>query len=992
MALSQTQISQLYVAIFNRASEGEGNTYWQTSSSTDSIADVATQMLATPDAQQYFGSSLDTNQAFIEAIYLNTLNKTPADDQAGIDYWVGQLDAGVSRGQVVSDLVAAVETYADAVADGSADAKTIEAFNQFNNRVEVSNYTADNLQEVPADYATSLNFAEDLTVTADDATVASAQSQVDSLASPGETFTLTTSADTLVGTAGNDTFEGTSATLQAADVIVDQSSTDNDSLNLTLTAVNAAANVSGIENVNVNWDAFGTATVNAVNFKDATVTVSSSKLGYLGNVQVNNAGSNKIVSATDANGSLDVNGATAANVDAGSAKTVTVDGSGTAADNVSAMVTAGAATTTIDVGSATAFVANTVVGGAATTSIEVNGTAGTSDSADITVVNDGTVSAQTAEIETVNITANDGQKVTLADGSLIDDLTVTSAGSVTLVAGSDELTKGALSKGLTNATAGLTVDLTSDGVADLSLVDATFNLKNALAGDLTVATGANIVAGVDLTGNQILVGTGTTDVVNLTLNVDQTSLDVVDATNDVETLNITADAAATETDEEIDVAAMVAKAVTVSGASKVSLAGVNATSVDASALTGAFTLNEAGAANASDITVVGSSTAKNTVTFATDAGDTSYTGGAGEDVVSMAQTAGDSTVVLGNGKNTYTNTTLTDGNAVVLGGTGVDTITVTATDIGANTANVVIQSGDGADVVSLGLAGADENATVDLGAGDDTIKITNATSAGDNLAIDGGAGSDTIDLNGSDLSLGTVTFANVEVIDDSTGTGVVDASELTGQTYTIKGDGNVATKLDVTTAEAGSYDFSGLVIDGTLADGIGGLSVTGNAGNDTIIGTSGNDTIASNGGNDTITGGAGVDSMTAGGGNDKFIFAAGDTGKTAGAVDSIADFNVGGDDSISFGGAVGSATNYAESDLASGAATTVAGAVTQAETLFVGTVQYAYIFNSDVGGGVAGTDAYVVYDADADGTADSVVELTGITGDGSSFAFADVVA
>ncbi|MDY6929979.1 MAG: cadherin-like domain-containing protein, partial [Pseudomonadota bacterium] len=171
MALSQTQISQLYVAIFNRASEGEGNSYWQ---AFDSAPEVATAMLATPDAQQYFGSSIDTNQAFIETIYLNTLNKTPADDQAGIDYWVGQLDSGASRGQVVSDLVAAVESYAD-----STDPATARAYNQFTNRVEVSNYTADNLQEAPDDYATSLNFGAGLIVTDDDATVASAQTKVD---------------------------------------------------------------------------------------------------------------------------------------------------------------------------------------------------------------------------------------------------------------------------------------------------------------------------------------------------------------------------------------------------------------------------------------------------------------------------------------------------------------------------------------------------------------------------------------------------------------------------------------------------------------------------------------------------------------------------------------------------------------------------------------------------------------------------------------------
>ena len=67
MALTQTEVSELYVAIFNRASEGKGNIYWQTNQ--PDMATTATAMLNTDDAKAYFGSSLDTDQAFIELIY-----------------------------------------------------------------------------------------------------------------------------------------------------------------------------------------------------------------------------------------------------------------------------------------------------------------------------------------------------------------------------------------------------------------------------------------------------------------------------------------------------------------------------------------------------------------------------------------------------------------------------------------------------------------------------------------------------------------------------------------------------------------------------------------------------------------------------------------------------------------------------------------------------------------------------------------------------------
>ena len=95
------------------------------------------------------------------------------------------LEGGMSRGQVASELVSAVAQY-----ENSNDPATAAAYAQFNNRVEVSDYTADNLQEAPADFQTSLNFAEGLTVTASAASVASAKAAVDDIV-PVDTAELT---------------------------------------------------------------------------------------------------------------------------------------------------------------------------------------------------------------------------------------------------------------------------------------------------------------------------------------------------------------------------------------------------------------------------------------------------------------------------------------------------------------------------------------------------------------------------------------------------------------------------------------------------------------------------------------------------------------------------------------------------------------------------------------------------------------------------------
>ncbi len=136
--LSQTQVSQLYVTIFGRASEGEGNTYWQ-SDQTD-MAVAANVMLNTDPAKAYFGDTLNDNWQFIEFIYENTLGKLYAEDPDGVDFWVSELVNGKSKGEVISLLI-------NACMDPQYSG--LPAQDQFINKVTVSNYTADRIATCP---------------------------------------------------------------------------------------------------------------------------------------------------------------------------------------------------------------------------------------------------------------------------------------------------------------------------------------------------------------------------------------------------------------------------------------------------------------------------------------------------------------------------------------------------------------------------------------------------------------------------------------------------------------------------------------------------------------------------------------------------------------------------------------------------------------------------------------------------------------------------
>jgi Domain of unknown function (DUF4214) len=166
--LTQTQVSQLYVSIFGRASEGEGNSYWQSNQTDMTIA--ANTMLDTGPAKAYFGSTLNENQAFIEFIYLNTLGKTYTEDPTGINYWVNQLSAGKSKGEVIATMISAAT---DPQYAGSA------AQNQFNNKVIVCSYTAGKITTVPDvnNLFAFVNFIKD--VTHYSSTVTAAKAAVD---------------------------------------------------------------------------------------------------------------------------------------------------------------------------------------------------------------------------------------------------------------------------------------------------------------------------------------------------------------------------------------------------------------------------------------------------------------------------------------------------------------------------------------------------------------------------------------------------------------------------------------------------------------------------------------------------------------------------------------------------------------------------------------------------------------------------------------------
>ncbi|MGJ0319203.1 DUF4214 domain-containing protein [Aliarcobacter cryaerophilus] len=852
MALTQKQVSELYVAIFNRASEGKGNKFWQTKEATS--AATADAMLATPDAKEYFGTSLDSPDAFVKHIYKNTLNKEYADDSAGIDYWVSQLAAGKSRGEVVAEIVYAVSTYKD-----STDPVTKAAYDQFNNRVEVSNYMAETVENPPADYKTSTQFATTgttgLVVTNDASTVTTAEKSVDALKPvDGTTFTLTTGStpDTHIGTEKSDLFNATALnSLQDADVLLDSTTTDSDILNATVTTAAVKARIQNIETINVTGEYVNTG-LDLTNVSGTKTLNLDTKLA---------GGIAKVTNANSIN---------------------------------AAAIKAGANISTLDIESLTSGTRDTVNVDGGNADVKLTGAAGGADKYSVTIAKDKTLTLNTLDSSGDVVTANSEANFKLSNANTLTaapahaNLKVvvnnTSANAITVDASNTtaantlaktvELTGGAVTlKGV--GAAFDKVEVTSSATKstiELSSAAAPTDLTKAQVSEVLVS-GA-LTTGITVNENSKLVlakdqGAG------FTLNIDNAKGDMGTKTGTL-LLDVNASQAGLKTDTHIDTLFVTA--------------GKLANKTDGTAQTVTIT----------DLDVSATQTEQVVVSGANDLIISKLTGAANDKVIATSMGgkltindfAANTTVYGSNNGDTYKATTV--GSVLDLkAGSGNDTITLTA-----STAANKIDAGAGDDLIFAGKGNTTAANTINAGTGNDTVSIAAALATNTTTTVTLGAGSDKVILASSAASKGT--GVDVTITDFAKGTDTLvlagkqtadlDLTKLTqtSSKYAIDTE-YVVTLKDVTAKDLsdsiqlghGAMTVNGTDIAAKAFEAVAGGKIVAGA-KDDYISLTGNTTatVAS-----TITTGAGADTV---------VLTTATSGSNA-ATATINDFTVGTD-------------------------------------------------------------------------------------------------
>ena len=244
------------------------------------------------------------------------------------------------------------------------------------------------------------------------------------------------------------------------------------------------------------------------------------------------------------------------------------------------------------------------------------------------------------------------------------------------------------------------------------------------------------------------------------------------------------------------------------------------------------------------------------------------------------------------------------------------------------------------------------------------------------LTTSGLTGAAALDITASDSAMKVISIAgdtNIVITADSTSVTSVNASALSaGITYERQGTEEIIGGSGTDTI-TDNNDASG-----TITTGAGGDVITSGDGTDTIDGGAGDDTINAAGGNDTVTGGAGKDTITLGSESDTLLINPSlDTGLTTATSDVVTDFATTSDKIDFIGLDAASSSNLVS--ITDATVTSVEEAVTAANAGQL--TGKTYVFYTD------GTDGWLTFDSNNDGSADGAISLTAVT----TLATADII-
>ncbi|NVM75111.1 S-layer protein [Duganella sp. SG902] len=777
---------------------------------------------------------------FLVAVFQNVIGRTP-DLGPGWDFWYNALATGaLSRANAA--LAIAEGALSNTSAQGLLDAQAVlnkqKVATAFTTALDTPEKI--NAYSTAAAVATATGLLKDVTASTDVAayqtTVLAAVSTVLTGSIGGTTANLTVAVETVAGTNGNDTFNGTYTqggatgdTLNALDSIDGGAGTDT--LNVlaldALTSLPGGLVIKNVENLSFRGAAgitfdqtaatgiTGLTNIAVTQATTATITAAAttavSVTGATGDIAIDGGSTQSVTTAggtgvditlgatTGAKGAISVNDAKQSTgniaVDGGTTVSVTASGAGTGTIDIGQVTKATGAVNVTSIGAAAAGAdatlgAITIDGGSTVTVIQ-------------TATSDATAAATDTTGHTITQSAVDigGGKATAV--TVVQTAAATAVGAVDAVAAvkqTTEVTFAAMTAGQTVIIDGLT--FTASKALTAAQVAAAFASIAAGAGQGSAAAGNGIYTGA-LTNfsSGAVVTSGTTSKVVFTEKTAGTNatIDVDNGTATAPTVGTTV-AGTAAIDAVAGVLGVVGGAVTINDdaggkLTTVTLDGTGAASITSDKLT---TLNVANTDQ--NVTVV--NTAATTLGLTVD--------NLGVDAAG--------TIALGAAYTTL-NLTATSDSAFVLTGAGVTTLAVSGAgvaDLGATTLGalktVTVSGSAGLNLITATATSVNTSATT----GDSSIGIDSTVGT-----FTGGAGKDTVTVSSTTVTKAIALGAGDDTLDLTAFTAATLGANVSGGdgTDTLVLDSGVAATNSTTNTFATKFDgFEKLGLNQAAAD------------------------------------------------------------------------------------------------------------------------------------------------------------------------------
>lgn len=185
--ITRENVTQIYVATFNRAPDAAGLEYWTYQSNLTSLEEIAMSFFDQSETQLLYHQGMTTSEK-ITLAYHNLFNREP--DTLGLAYWVEQIETGVvHQSTMLLALINGAQSYDARIIENKMTVGIYFADKGLNDTTEAA-FVLEDISEISESMIASLTYIDNLTPTDTGALLQAALLQSDTNTTLGVPSTL----------------------------------------------------------------------------------------------------------------------------------------------------------------------------------------------------------------------------------------------------------------------------------------------------------------------------------------------------------------------------------------------------------------------------------------------------------------------------------------------------------------------------------------------------------------------------------------------------------------------------------------------------------------------------------------------------------------------------------------------------------------------------------------------------------------------------------